>query len=297
MRIVLTALIMWTCSTAMGEQVFEPATKISYSLHPTVVANSVTASQAHYKYSYELNSGLSSIQNIWRFDIRITSNSVFGMDAPLGWSVGVSAIGTIAWGGIEMERQIPPGKRLSGFSFISPNLPGIVEVFAQGYVPLPKAVQFVDETTPAPPDREQDSVRAMTVGPSTLTFTTPAEVVVRLIGLKHQSASLGWLGDAKFVLKLDKRLDQAKAALARDKKKLARVRLSQFAHELAKAHDENKTERGKNKNDPKDKTFVSDEAFQLLKINADFIIAKLPSKGKDKAEDDECRRAEAEKDD
>ncbi|OGR97712.1 MAG: hypothetical protein A2V88_03470 [Elusimicrobia bacterium RBG_16_66_12] len=127
----------------------------------------------------------------------------------------------------------------------------------------------------------------------------------RLISLKHQVASLGWLGNAKFVLQLDKRLDQAKAALARDKKKLARVRLSQFVHELEKAHkdhgddrhDKHEDGRDKNKGDDRDKKFVNDDAFQLLKINAEFIMAKLPAKAKDKDEEDECRRAEGEKDD
>lgn len=143
----------------------------------------------------------------------------------------------------------------------------------------------------------------MAIGPSTFTFTTPSTAVDRLIALKHQSASLGWLGNAKFVLKLDKRLDQAKAALARDKKKLARTRLSQFVHELTKAHDKHggdhrdkhEDDDENNKDDDRDKKFVNDEAFQLLKINAEFIISKLPEQPKDNDEEKESREAENEK--
>lgn len=119
-------------------------------------------------------------------------------------------------------------------------------------------------------------------------------MVADLVTLKHQAAGFGWLGDAKFVQKLDKRLDEAKAALARDKKKLARVRLTQFVHELEKAHKERG--HGKEKGKHPGKKFANDEVFQLLKINAEFIIAKLPTKGKDKDEEDECRRAQGEKD-
>ena len=120
------------------------------------------------------------------------------------------------------------------------------------------------------------------------------EGIARLIELKHQSVSLDWLGDAKFALKLDRRLDEAKAALAAGKPVLARERLAQFVHDLTEVHkergeEERSRESGKERAKRKRERFVNDEAYQLLKINADYIIAKLPEKAKDRDEREHAR--------
>lgn len=280
-----------------------PATNIKFSVESSVIFD---ARGDRFTYGYIVTSSTTSQQDIWLFDIAVDTVMVRigGILNPNdGWDGSIAPRGALNWVQIHKEHMIRPGKSAQGFGFTSQNPPGISTCFAQGDVPLGGTSGWVDENTPTPIEFEKNVIYQTTIGPSPFTFTTPSTAIDRLIALKHQSSSLGWLGDAKFVLKLGKRLDQAKAALARDKKKLARVRLSQFVRELTKAYDEHKRRdkrdehHGKKKDDHKDNKFVNDEAFQLLKINADFIIAKLPTKAKDKDEEDECRRAEAEKDD
>jgi len=234
--------------------------------------------------------------------------------SPAGWSSGPSVELTAGWYG---DPFIDPGQSLGSFVITSHGVPGIRRFTVEpSYDPDDFIEGNIDEAdsedeAQAIVDLDHAIQRAIrfqgvTIGPvQPPSLTDVGMLIDRLIALKHQVASLGWLGNAKFVLKLDKRLDQAKAALARDKKKLARTRLTQFVHELTKAHDEHEGEHGdkrdddqrKNKDDDRNKKFVNNEAFQLLKLNAEFIIAKLPAKAKDKDEEDESRRAEAEKDD
>jgi hypothetical protein len=209
--------------------------------------------------------------------------------------------------------QIQPGASLSGFKLRARGVPEIKRFFieSQSSTVVPNAEpgnqaesDALDELT----DFFNDSTSGFTIGPGPAPISTDIGTLIdSLIASKHMSASLGWLGKAKFVAKLDKRLDQAKVALTRDKKKLARTHLVQFVHDLTKAHkrhdhdhehdDKDDDRHGKGKDDHRRKKFVNDEAFQLLKINAEFIIAKLPAKAKDKDEEDECRRAEGGKDD
>lgn len=218
----------------------------------------------------------------------------------------------IGWLYHDESAQIQPGATQSGFqlSVSTFTVPEIRKFFIESFTtkPTPDCQETCgdeeeDRRIAQITDFFNNSTSGFTIGPG----PNPSDVdlatlIDKLIALKHRSSSLGWLGDAKFVAKLDKRLDEAKAALARDRKKLARVRLTQFVHELEKAHKEHGRHRdddhhGKDKGKRRDKKFANDEAFQLLKINAEFIIAKLPTKGKDKDEEDECRRAEGEKDD
>lgn len=289
MNFLLTLLLVSPYNDAAAQQVFEPATKISFTVRSTIVVVPASGGQTNFQYSYELISSSSSLQDIWTIDVRTATNLIVGISGPVGWSAGPSAYGTVTWGGIDAEKQIRPGASLSGFSFICTNPPDIVDLFAQGYVPLPPAVQFVDETTPSPPEREQDGVHALAIGPSTVTFTTLSAAVNRLIVLKHQAAALSWLGGPKLVDKLDQRLDQAAAALASGKKCIANVRLTQFVKRLSNAHDHPSQA-------PGNPRFANDEAAQLLGINADMILARVPKTASGPEEERDCRNAEKDPD-
>jgi hypothetical protein len=240
---------------------------------------------------------------------------------PRGWDSGPSVDLTAGWfGPLLPGTPINPGKSLGGFVLTSHGFPGIRRFAVEpAYDPDDFIEKGIDDPDVSSADAQQivdlDNAiqaaiqfRGYTIGP----VQPPAApgivpLIDSLISLKHQSAELGWLGDAKFMLKLDERLDQAKAALALNKKKLARTRLSQFVHDLTEANQDGRDERRdrskaehrdeNDKGDHHDRKFANDEAFQLLKINADFIIAKLPTEAKDKDEGEECRRAEGETDD
>lgn len=137
------------------------------------------------------------------------------------------------------------------------------------------------------PDIYEDAVQVQTIAPSTFTFTDIFSAIDRLIALKHQSASLGWLLGAEFIRDLDEKLDQAKAASALGKNFKARKKLEQFIHELEErrkeqmARQHEASEKGKDEKAERaegPKTFLDDNAYYLLKVNAGFIVSKLPAK-------------------
>ncbi len=276
------------------------------------------------EYRYMVRNEPTSQRAIDSFNVQLNVPfDTTGLRAPKGWTSrgccvvdnkreGSTGIRTTGWIYDADGALVQPGASQDGFVFeaSSATIPSIKRYFIESFTELDTPIgepgdENEEKVITNLVDFFNNSTSGLTLGPDPLPVAIDVPALIdRLIALKHQSASLGWLGNAKFVAKLDKRLDQAKAALARDKKKLARTRLSQFVHELTKAHkdhdddrrDKHEDGRGKDNDDHKDKKFVNDEAFQLLKINADFIIAKLPAKAKNKDEEDECSRAEGEKD-
>jgi hypothetical protein len=285
----------------------------------TVSVGVNSLSHGEVEYSYTVTNVATSARPINLFYIQMDVHvSSLSTSNPNNWGVlgccardtvrkNATGIAAAGWLYATPAALIAPGNRLAGFKIRGKSIPAIKRFYVQS--------ESSDETPdgePGSPEEEaavteltdffNDSTSGLTLGPDPLPVVIDLPALInRLIGLKHEVSSLGWLGNAKFVAKLDKRLDQAKAALTRDKKKLARVRLTQFVHELTKAHDDHRDnhedDRGKDKDGSRDKKFVNNEAFQLLKLNAEFILSKLPAKAKDKDEEDECRRAQGEKDD
>ncbi len=111
--------------------------------------------------------------------------------------------------------------------------------------------------------RAATSATGFTIGPvSPPSLTDPVQLLDFLISLKHQAASLGWIfgpGSSGIVKSLDAKLDAAKASVARGQNKTASNQMNAFINEL-------QAQRGKHFND---------NAFFLLKVNAEFIISKL----------------------
>lgn len=301
------------------------AEEIGYEPHNKATATvsvSLKSVNGENEYAYAVHNLAGSQRAIVSFKIQVdVPVSSLTTTAPSSWDafdcciqdkerMNATNIKIGGWLYGNESSQIQPGASLAGFKLRAPSVPGIKKFFieSQSSTVVPNAepgnqaeLDALTELT----DFFNDSTSGFTISPSPAPLLDVPALIDRLSALKHQSATLDWLGNAKFVLKLDKRLDQAKVAIAQNKKKLARTRLSQFVHDLTEVHEEHGHEHGdknddhndKNKDDRRDRKFANDEAFQLLKINADFIIAKLPTKAKDRDEEDECRRAESEKDD
>lgn len=267
-----------------------PATNIVIELNPTLFLENST-----FTYSYQIISNKDSQQEIDSFVLKAGTKTVpeiFDIQAPPDWlSTTIGNAGNLGWGALSEESQIRPGTSKNGFSLKSKNPPGVIDSRSRGFVPLGGSDNFVDENTPKPRDPEQDSVHVLTIGPSTFTFTDPSSAIDRLISLKRQSVSLGWLTGDKFIRKLDRRLEKAKKALAENKLFKARKKLEQFVKELEKQRKK-QLKREDDDEEDKDKAFINDNAFFLLKVNAEFIISQLPEKPKDKNEEREGKEAE-----
>lgn len=292
----LTAVFLQLAYTpfAFAAHQFTPAT----GAHPSIIVSVVATTSASYRFTYQITNEASASQDVREIYLAVQSTPT-SIQAPTeGWA-GVYKPGekVVAWvvGSLRDIKLLNPGHQLNGFTLISSELPDLTTAYVRGNAPLP-VFDEGDDSDPGFPDVYEDAVKVRTIGPGQFALSDFPSAIDRLAGLKHQVADLGWLGDARFVLKLDKRLDEAKSALTSDKKKLARVRLTQFVHDLSEVHEdhgESGHERGKDKDEHRREKFVNDEAFQLLKINVDFIIAKLPTKAGDRDEENECRRAES----
>jgi|CXWL01.1.fsa_nt_gi hypothetical protein len=316
----LTLLLLLTRISAQGAKT-TPA-DFGIELQNKVTAQVLVSIQSlpngRQEYMYTLKNSVFSQQDLLNLYVQVkVPVAKADMIAAPGWFVGSAGIKrklddgstkeVILWDSEEISALIKPGRSLGGFKLTVRSLPAIQDFLIQGYtdkamVKMDLTEEESDVASDLQDEFKNNSFKGKTIGPDPVPeIINLAGLIDRLASLKHQGASLGWLGNTKFVIKLDERLDQAKAALAKDRKKLARTRLSQFVHDLTetrrKNEDKDRDHNDKDKDDQYREKFVSDEAFQLLKINADFLIAKLPTKAKDRDEDDECRRAENEKDD
>lgn len=231
------------------------------------------------EYGYTIKSSTQSLQDIRRFrlqaKIRITE---MDMVAAPGWFVGEGSsvepvdegvIDDISWNGEGLATLIKPGRELTGFKVTIESLPGIVDFHVQGHTDkdMAEASALSQEDIDMVGDLQDpwrgNSFRGKTIGPNRVpeVIVLP-DLIDRLISLKHQSVFLGWIsgpGSDGIVKSLDDKLDAAKASIARGQNKAASNQMSAFINEL-------QAQRGKR---------LNDNAFFLLKVNAEFVISKL----------------------
>ena len=230
-------------------------------------------------YTYEIRSSSASIQSIATFalqlDVSISSANVV---SPSGWeSLGCcvtdtrrtakTGIKAIEWGPTADDRFIRPGASSGGFKLTAKSLPAPKLFYVEGYTrnDIPEGEPTEEETQVLIDlqDPFNNSFSGQTLGADPIPLVIDiASLIGRLISLKHQSVSLGWIfgpGSDGIVKSLDAKLDAAKAAVARGQNKAASNQLNAFINELNAL-------RGKK---------LNENAFFLLKVNAEFILSKL----------------------
>lgn len=320
--LVFTAAFQTAAFTA-EEFGFEPQNKATATIN--VIVSILPGGET--EYSYEVTNREISERSINLFylqiDVQVTSVTA---STPRDWSPlaccardkfrkDASGVVAAGWQYDVDGAQIAPGNTLSGFKIRGRSIPAIKRFFVQS--------QSSDSTPDGEPgsleeeaaikeltDFFNDSTFGITIGPEPPpAVIDPSSLIDRLVSLKHQSISLGWLTGDQFIRKLDRRLDKAKKTLSRNKPFVARIKLKQFIRDLEhQRRKQQKRERDDDDDDRHDdkpghdkdrhmpKAFINDNAFFLLKVNAEFIISKLPEKPKDKDEDREGQEAEHEED-
>ena len=125
------------------------------------VVTTVSLDPYGYRYSYDLYSKPTSIQDVWHFRVILPDAQAFISAGTSPWGlpgpVGVDAWGnpnppgtqeSVRWTPIpDIYPLLHPGGVLKGFSFVSPYPPGIVEAYAEGVTNGP----YFDEAPPEPP--------------------------------------------------------------------------------------------------------------------------------------------------
>lgn len=240
---------------------FVPATQFAATVTP-----SITASSSGFVYVYQVATTSSSIQNVIEVYVELNNTPVTGT-SPEGWNFRVTSGEDIThrgyWAAASPDSDINPGTIRGGFSLRSKFLPSVGPIFLRGNALLPS---FEDgEDIPAgtfPASVYDDAVVIMTIVPSSFTVTASADSVERIISLKHQASTLGWIygpGSQGLIQSLDAKLDAAKSALSRGQTVTASNQLKSFINEC-------KAQRGKK---------LNENAFLLLSTNAEEIVGKL----------------------
>jgi len=116
---------------------------------------------------------------------------------------------------------------------------------------------------------------------TTLPAAPPAPVSVlalldTLVAQKHRALAAGWMGDGGFVKELDNHLENAKKHLVKLDSSKCREEVEKVQEKLKKEYEKTLDDTKKNK--PRDKRFVTAEAWSLLTPTLEQIIALLPKK-------------------
>ncbi|MEW6068695.1 MAG: hypothetical protein AB1610_10450 [Nitrospirota bacterium] len=238
-----------------------------------------------FSYSYTVKSSPQSEQNVWVFDIILPEKEIIsGTGSPTGWkepgwsgkprkySQKYDLPYSIGWT-TPIGKDIKPSETVSGFMFqTSFGLPGIVDYYAEGDVPLPKcpegmAVDFIpgyDDLTPYGP-----GIIGKTIGPTAPpTDFNPISFIDYIINIKHEAFSLGWITNKGIEQSLDVKLDNAKKKLEDGNNTPAKNILNAFLNEI-------EAQSCKNYADCPEGKRLTPEAYALLKYNVEYLINNL----------------------
>ncbi len=184
------------------------------------------------------------------------------------WTAGTvwASRSVASWGAL--ENLVIPGTSTPPLEFSARGLPGIDTAWYGGNYPLsstheddPDTTKYVDVPDFDPLD--SNNVRTKTVGIDYIAIgTTGSALIVRLGGLRGQACSLGWITAATLCSSLQANLDSAARDLQNGRNATAKSDLRSFNHLLDANHG-------------LESSTVRDNAYWLLKVNADYLIRKL----------------------
>ncbi len=216
---------------------------------------------------YQLASAATSEQQGWIFAVR-SGGAVVRVRAPLGWygSHGVfSDSAAVDWSSLVRAVQLAPGASLDGFEFDAIGALDIVGFIVAGRVPVPVVTDSTEGLLKAPPSAWSDAFRGQTVGVvAPPADSSPPGLAARLAALQNRVCDeLGWISNRGVCQSLRMKLDSASASLGGGQAQAAVERLRAYLQELEAQHG---AEPGKH---------VNDSAYWLLKVNVEYLLARL----------------------
>lgn len=234
----------------------------------TVALVTMNGDTTHVRYI--LFNRAQSQESLFTFTVRAPAPviSIVEPGTRTQWAAGtVWANRSVAtWGAL--ENLVSPGTSTPPLEFSARGLPGIDTAWYGGNYPLsstheddPDTTKYVDVPDFDPLD--SNNVRTQTVGIDHIAIgTTDSALIVRLGGLLGQACSLGWITAATLCSTLQANLDSAARDLQNGRNATAKIDLQGFNRLLAANHG-------------LESRRVGDNAYWLLKVNADYLIRKL----------------------
>jgi len=186
-----------------------------------------------------------------------------------GWTVGISAMRTVMWGGSE-RNLILPNQTLEGFVATSYGLPSIREATLQpviDYDNLPEEYYGNIELT----KQLQDSLtyHTKTIGPTAPPADfKPLDFLDYIISMKHEASSLGWITNKGIEQSLDVKLENARKKIERGQNDTAKEILKAFINEVEAQGCESYDDCPKGKH-------LTPEAYALLRYNVQYLVERL----------------------
>ncbi len=255
--------------------IFEPGTKIDITLDCTP---SKVASEGVFDYAYELQNSPKSKQNLGVFILEFgeglqvtgkTSNSWYGgLDYKQG---GGKVANQWSWFPVgKNSNALAPGDSLKGFLIECRSLPVLGNAYVQGQTrKLPWPAHFKDTSF-------RNRLSRLWIFPAnyiclhTVVPSAPPDIVQvaafldTLISYKHQALALKWIDNVGIANSLDQKLENARQQLGKRDSVAARNTLQAFVNEVEAQNDKH----------------ITSEAYALLKFNAEYLIDRLPQRGK-----------------
>lgn len=254
---------------SLQSRLYEPACNVDATVKTVVyqIKRSDDPS-VRYAYSYEISSGISSLQAIrsLRINMELDRNAPTTLASPeeLGWSRSVprpdiTATNWARWhGSSSRSRLIMPGETQGGFQLRSSGLPGILEARVVGSL---MRTNHLHEAVEFPKGTRGDGAVGFVVGPVPEPSPFEAGAFLEIVeSLFRRCKEIGWaapLAGGKAV----ESLKQTKAFLAEGDVQAARKSLEAVVESV---HREGEAER-----------FYTTEAAGMLTANLEYLLERL----------------------
>jgi hypothetical protein len=223
------------------------------------------------RVEYRVRNATDSREDLWEFTVEAPSR-VIRIEHPRpseNWDAATTykTISVASWA--SLGTHVSPGATTPPLVFEAVGLPGPVTYWAMGWFPVP---EYEPEEFSPPPmsPREaiaESSIEGRTVGVDSLPADrSPRALLRRLQGLLDTTCGeLAWIRSTALCSRLGTKLEQALQSLARGRTTRTHAQLDEFLRELASHYN------------PSAIGPVSDVAFWLLKVNAEYVLGRIRS--------------------
>jgi hypothetical protein len=159
-----------------------------------------------------------------------------------------------------LGEQLQPGEVSPTLSFTARGLPAIVTYWVRGYAP-PPILKGGEDTLPPTDPLVENSIGGSTVGIAPFPQDRrPGTLLTRLLSLTDESCGpRSWIASVTVCSSLRRKLERAREAVVTTNHGKAHAPLQDFLKELRAHHG------------PAGTGHVTDNAFWLLKVNAEFV--------------------------
>lgn len=245
-----------------------PGTNLTVEIQVALVSMSADTTTVQYV----LSNRAQSQDSLFTFTVKAPAPvvSIVRPGARTEWTVSNvwGSRSVASWAALG-ENIVRPGASSPTLEFRARGLPGIDSAWYGGHFRPPSTNESDPDTTkyvnvPVVDQLVANNILTKTVGIDFIAAgTTDSSLIVRLGSLRGQACTLNWVSDATLCSNLQANLNQATKDLHLGKNARAKTDLQGFNSLLTSNHGPGTSQR------------VGDSAYWLLKVNADYLIARL----------------------